>query len=182
MVLAETNMGRRSDSKSPDQNPVAEWWSDETCRDDLLQIARGHDRMGTFEANLSELQPSQLYICTEKLTAVERSLRSAPGRAMEPAPIARLGLRMVLTDGHTRAFAAFRQGRTSVPAYWETDELDWEAYEICVQWCHQEGIYSTADLRSRVVTADRYEVLWHERCRAMHERLAQQRQSRERAE
>lgn len=135
--------------------------------------------MGTFEATLDELQPSQLYICAEKLAEVERSLGSASSGSMEPVPIKRLASRTVLTDGHTRAFAAFRQGWESVPAYWETDRLHWEAYRICVEWCHQEGIYSVADLRSRVVTADRYEVLWYERCRAMHERLTRQRKSRE---
>ena len=138
--------------------------------------------MGSFDANLAELQPSQLYICAEKLAEVERSLRNASGRSMEPVPVKQLGSRAALTDGHTRAFAALQQGWESVPAYWETDELDWEAYEICVEWCHQEGIYSVADLRTRIITADQYEVLWYERCRAMHERLAQQREPRKESE
>ena len=143
----------------------------------LRKSATPTGRMAAFDASLAELQPSQLYICAEKLAEVERSLRSASGWPVEPVPVKRLGARTVLTDGHTRAFAAFQQGWESVPAYWETDELDWEAYEICVEWCHQEGIYSVGDLRSRTITADRYEVLWYERCRAMRERLAGQRKS-----
>ena len=131
--------------------------------------------MDTFEANLSDLQPSQLYICLDKLAEVERSMGCTQGWSMDPLPLKRLGPRIALTDGHTRALAAFRRGRSSLLAYWETDQLDWEAYEVCVQWCLQEGIHSVADLQSRVVTADQYEELWYKRCRAMHRRLAAQR-------
>ncbi|MHC4966183.1 MAG: sugar ABC transporter ATP-binding protein, partial [Planctomycetota bacterium] len=125
-----------------------------------------------------DLQPSQLYICSEKLAQVTQSLREAAGASIDPVPVKQLGARTVLTDGHTRACAAFQEGHKSIPAYWETDELDWEAYEICVQWCRQEGIHSVADLPSRIVTADEYEELWYKRCRALHDRLAEQRKER----
>ena len=128
--------------------------------------------MGTFNANLSDLQPSQLYICSAKLAAVERSIDRQRACSIDPLPVKRLRSKIVLTDGHTRAFAAFQRGRECVPAYWEKDQLNWEAYEVCVEWCLEEGIRSVADLRSRVVTAKQYEELWYKRCRAMHERLA----------
>jgi hypothetical protein len=131
----------------------------------------------TFAAKLSDLQPSQLYVSADKLACIERALTGEQPPAIEPLPLKRLGPRTVLTDGHTRALAAFRAGCRSVPVYWETDELDWEAYEICVHWCLQAGIYSVADLQARVVTAEQYEELWYERCRAMHRWLAEQRRS-----
>jgi len=131
--------------------------------------------MDTFEANLSDLQPSQLYICSDKLAEVARSMRTEQDSSIDPLPVTRLGPRTVLTDGHTRAFAAFVQGRRYVQVYWETDRLDWEAYEACVQWCLQERIHSVADLHARIVTAEQYEELWYKRCRAMHGRLAAQR-------
>lgn len=130
--------------------------------------------METFEINLVDLQPSQLYISADKLAKVERSVRDATVRP-EPLPVKQLGARIVLTDGHTRAFAAYRVGARSIPVHRETDELDWEAYEICVQWCLDEGIRSIADLQTKIVTADQYEGLWYARCRALHERLARQR-------
>ena len=73
--------------------------------------------MKTFEANLSDLQPSQLYICSDKLAAVERSLTENAASEIDPVPVKRLGARIVLTDGHTRAFAAFRQYRRTVDQY-----------------------------------------------------------------
>ena len=56
--------------------------------------------MSTFEANLSDLQPSQLYICSEKLAEEERSMRTEQGLSVDPLPVKRLGPRTVLTDGH----------------------------------------------------------------------------------
>jgi len=133
--------------------------------------------MDTFDADIRNLQPSQLYICAEKLAEVERLTAEGDGTPVSPVPVKRLESRIVLTDGHTRAVAAFRRGRTSVPAYWETDLLDWEAYEICVQWCTQEGIHSVADLGQRIVPTKQYEELWYKRCRALHQELAARRRT-----
>ena len=135
--------------------------------------------MDTFEANPTDLQPSQLYICSDKLAEVERSMRTQQDSSIDPLPVKRLGPRPVLTDGHTRAFVAFLQGRTYVRVYWETDQLDWEAYEACVQWCLEKGIRSVADLQTRVVTAEQYEELWCKRCHVLHARLATQRKEAE---
>jgi len=63
------------------------------------------------------------------------------------------------TDGHTRAFAAYQAGLTKIPVIWEDDELDWEMYKICIQWCRDEGLFTIADLSSRVITHKNYEIL-----------------------
>jgi hypothetical protein len=134
--------------------------------------------MNTFQISLADLQPSQLYISADKLTEVERSRDATPDADADPLPVARLGSRIVLTDGHTRAAALCRGGVRSVRVAWETDALDWEAYEACVRWCLDEGVRTVADLLTRVVAADRYEQLWIGRCRALHDRLARQRAER----
>ena len=133
--------------------------------------------MDTFEASLADLQPSQIYICRDKLAKVEQAMTDVGWDRIEPVPVKRLGARLVLTDGHTRAVAALRQGRKTILACWENEDLDWEAYEICVAWCLAEGIQSIADLASRIVSRDEYEKLWYERCRALHRRLAEQRET-----
>jgi len=125
--------------------------------------------METFEANLTDLQPSQLYLSDEKLAEVERSL--AAGEVLDPVPVIHLDGREVLTDGHTRAFAAFRRGDRTIPAIRETDELDWDAYRVCVGWCLEAGIASVADLEGRIVPGGRFEELWIRRCRRMHRQL-----------
>jgi hypothetical protein len=125
-----------------------------------------------FRMSLAEMQPSQLFISTEKLAEV---LRGFDPSRMEPIPVKRLGDDVVMTDGHTRGFAALLCGMRELPVVWDEDELDWEAYEICVAWCKADGIRSVADLVGRVIGAAEYEERWLGRCRAMHRELEQKR-------
>jgi len=127
----------------------------------------------TFMMKLNAIQPSQLYISSEKLSKVMKASDPARPESIEPIPIKELGNKIVFVDGHTRAFAAFLHNISEVPAYWEDEELDWDAYEICVEWCKNEGIHTIADLKNRVVSQKDYEVLWYKRCEEMQKDLAQ---------
>ena len=127
---------------------------------------------------LDHLQPSQLYISAEKLRRAMATLGSHWPYAIEPIPIKRLGDHVILTDWHTRAFAAWLMGRDQVPVCWDEDELDWEAYEICVRWCEQEQIHTIADLEKRVLDQETYQRAWLDRCAAMHRALQARRNRR----
>ncbi len=65
-----------------------------------------------------------------------------------------------------------------VPVYWEDEELDWEEYEICVGWCLEEGIYTIADLKNRVVSHQEYRKLWYGRCARMQKELETKRKQK----
>lgn len=119
----------------------------------------------TFRLRLDQIQPTQLYINLGKLGAVQAA------DCLEAVPVKELNGRIVFTDGHTRAFAAHLAGRREIEVCWEDEELDWEAYQVCVDWCLAEGIHSIADLKGRVIDPQQYEVLWLERCRRMQESL-----------
>lgn len=129
----------------------------------------------TFTVNLLNLQPSQLYISSQKLAKVLEITDFSKAESLEPLPIKRLGGKTVLTDGHTRAFAAFKSGLVRIRVFWDTDDLDWEAYQICLDWCTQEGINTIADLENRVVDPKAYEELWDKRCDIMHRQLEKER-------
>ncbi len=124
-----------------------------------------------FLKRLDEIHPSQLFISAEKLSRVMGERDRLTLQDLKPVPLKRLGGRIVLNDGHTRALAAYLSGPTEIRAFWDRDDLDWEAYEICVAWCPEKGIRAVADLEDRVVSAEAYEVLWLERCRRMHRDL-----------
>lgn len=124
---------------------------------------------------LAHLQPSQLYISEMKLARVLAQWRPLTLETLEPIPIKRLNGRVIYTDGHTRAFTAYRLGFTEVSVVWDEDELDWEAYQICVDWCLDVGIRTIADLEGRVIPPEQYETLWHDRCQVMQDALAHQR-------
>jgi hypothetical protein len=125
-----------------------------------------------FMMKLNEIQPSQLYISSEKLSEIMKTFDSANPKLIEPIPVKKLEDQVVFVDGHTRAFAAFLGGFSEVPVYWEDEELDWDAYEICVRWCKEDGIHTIADLKNRVVSQKDYEKLWYERCEEMQRGLA----------
>lgn len=131
--------------------------------------------MEVFSLPLTQLQPSQLYISEEKLARVLAWWQPPTLHLMEPLPVKQLNGRVIFTDGHTRAFAAYRRGFERVPVYWDEDKLDWEAYQVCVDWCLDEGIRTIAGLEHRVISPARYEDLWLNRCRAMQTQLALQR-------
>ncbi len=124
---------------------------------------------------IDRIQPSQLYISAAKLKAVMREIETNGVENLRPVPIKRLDGELVATDGHTRLFALYLMGKIEVPIEWETEDLDWEAYRICVRWCKDEGIHTAADFVGRVVCDTEYQVVWLDRCRVMQESLEQQR-------
>lgn len=126
----------------------------------------------TFMMPLTALQPSQLYINQEKLEAVRSRIDFSDIEMIPPIPVQSLDGRLVMTDGHTRAFAAHLAGLKMVPITYEQDDLDWEAYRICVGWCRDAGITTIAELQNRVVDPGDYQILWLDRCKKMQEGLA----------
>jgi len=128
-----------------------------------------------FIMKLNGIQPSQLYINSEKLSRVMKAFDPDRIETLKPIPIKKLEGEVIYTDGHTRALAAFTSGLREIRAFWDDDELDWEAYGICVEWCKKEGIRTIADLKNRIVAKQDYEVLWLDRCKKMQEDLEEKR-------
>lgn len=125
----------------------------------------------TFTMSLDKIQPSQLYVSSEKLSRVLEVLGSGDSDSIEPIPVKELNGEIVSTDGHTRALVLHMKGFSEVEVVWEDTELDWEAYEVCVAWCKEEGIFSIADLRNRIIEPPEYQMLWLDRCRKMQKEL-----------
>ena len=124
-----------------------------------------------FLMRLDQIQPSQLFINSKKLSQVMADSSGLSLDSIEPIPIKKLEKEVIFTDGHTRALAAYLCGIPEVSVFWDKDELNWEAYQICVKWCKEEGIYIIADLKDRVVSPEEYDVLWLKCCTVMHHDL-----------
>ncbi|MFX1251735.1 MAG: hypothetical protein ACFFCZ_09010 [Promethearchaeota archaeon] len=133
-----------------------------------------------FRMKISEIQPSQLFISATKLARVMADYEPITVETLPPIPIQRLGSYTIYTNGHTRALAAYLRGLRELRVYWDGDwnseeELDSEAYEICLNWCLEANIRSIADLKNRVVDDEEYQVVWIQRCHEMQEKLEKQR-------
>lgn len=117
-----------------------------------------------FFISLNQIQPSQLYINNDKLSSLIHRYNSIGNHLYHPVTLKKLDGRIIFTDGHTRAFALFISQEKQVKAIWDVDELDWDAYRRCVQWCRDEKIYSIFDLKDRTINSEEYEKLWINRC------------------
>ncbi|MBZ9625060.1 hypothetical protein G9F71_019645 [Clostridium sp. FP2] len=121
--------------------------------------------------NLYEIQPSQLYVNSMKLQKVLSWFKPEDINSYEAIPIKKLNNKIIFTDGHTRAYAAYLNGINEIKVYWDEDDLDWDAYQICVDWCINENINSIVDLEKRIISDEEYKVLWLQKCKVMHEEL-----------
>lgn len=110
---------------------------------------------------ITELFPSQLYINADKLKKIQKKFE------LTSIPIIFLENRFVMTDGHTRVVAAILNGFDEIETHIDTDNVDIRAYRNCIQWCLDENIKSPYDLVNRIISSDRHNVLWLERCKAM---------------
>ena len=106
----------------------------------------------TFMMKVNDIQPTQLYVSSSKLEVVMNRMRQAGLTCVKPIPVKMLDDEIVFVDGHTGAFAAFLLGFAEIPVCWEDEELDWEEYRICVEWCKQDGIRTISDLKDRVLS------------------------------
>ncbi len=126
-------------------------------------------------ADLRILQPSQLYISAPRLQAILSWLEKQNLSVLEPLPVKLLQNRLVLTDGHHRALAMHLIGLSQAAIIWDEDDLDWEAYQICVDWCLKEGIKSVPDLEKRIISPSEFSLLWEKRCDDLHAMLKEKR-------
>ena len=125
----------------------------------------------TFLMLLDKIQPSQLYLSKRKLINVQKKIDPSKVESIGVIPIKKLGEDIIFTDGHTRAFAAYKAGFKEVFVEWETENLDWDMYEVCVKWCKDSGIFSIRDLEHRIISHKDYKILWYDRCEKLQNEL-----------
>ena len=128
-----------------------------------------------FVMKIEQIQPSQLYVNSKKLSEVLAGYDELKPEMLEPLPVKKLENDIVLTDDHSIALAAVMRGISEIRVYWDDVESDWEAYQTCVNWCKEEGIHSISDLKDRVVSPEQFEILWVKRCNKLAEELEKKR-------
>ncbi|MFC7142447.1 histone acetyltransferase [Halosimplex aquaticum] len=119
------------------------------------------------------LRPSQLYVSAEKLSTVFDRV-DGPDHQFGPLPVYEFDSERHLTDGHTRAFAAYLTGADEVAVEYDEDlaaEHDLGLYRECISWCEEEGVERVSDFTGRVLAPDEYERRWLDRCSRAAERL-----------
>lgn len=116
---------------------------------------------------IDEPHPSQLYVDAARLRGVlEWFDFDAP--EYEPIPVLDLDAELVLSDGHTRAVAAYLSGADTLEVVPDSDRetLDLDLYRDCVTWCREASVTRVADLVGRVVSRETFLEDWVARCQA----------------
>jgi hypothetical protein len=122
-----------------------------------------------MEQPLHSIGPSQLYLSSEKLADVVAWFDFETPN-YDPLPAFKHEGQWYLADGHTRAFAAYLAGETSLRIereenIRETDDFD--VYLECLSWCEEAGIETIPDLRGRILSPESYQDKWIDRCQSL---------------
>ena len=83
--------------------------------------------------------------------------------SINPISVLAFGNRLLITDGHHRAYQALLLGRDTISAEWDKDGGD-ELYHLYAQVCEERKIYSILDLKNRILPQDEYEAKWYNWC------------------
>lgn len=116
-----------------------------------------------MEVKITDLHPTQLYLSEKKLQAIQMLDQSAEIINVDPISVLAYGDRLLITDGHHRAYQALLAGRDTISAEFDRDGGD-ELYHLYAQACEERKITSVLDLKHRILAQDEYEAKWYNWC------------------
>ena len=116
-----------------------------------------------MEVKIKDLHPSQLYLSEKKLQEIQMLYQSVEKPSINPISVLAFGDRLLITDGHHRAYQALSLGQDTISAEWDKDGSD-EIYALYAQVCEERKIYSILDLKNRILPQDEYEAKWYNWC------------------
>lgn len=124
--------------------------------------------IGTFEEKemnikITDLHPTQLYLSEKKLQDIQMLYQSEENINLDPISILAVGNRLLITDGHHRAYQALLAGRDTISAEFDRDGGD-ALYVLYAQVCEERKIDSILDLKDRILPQDEYEAKWYNWC------------------
>ena len=116
-----------------------------------------------MKVNITDLHPTQLYLSEKKLQDIQMSCQSVELINVDPISVLAFGDRLLITDGHHRAYQALLLGQDTISAEWDKDGGD-ELYHLYMQACEERKIYSILDLKNHILPEDEYEAKWYNWC------------------
>ncbi|MFS9156103.1 chromosome partitioning protein ParB [Streptococcus infantis] len=116
-----------------------------------------------MKVKIKDLHPSQLYLSEKKLLDIQMLYQSEEKPSINPISIIAFGDRLLITDGHHRAYQALLLGQDTISAEFDKDGGD-EIYHLYAKACEERKIYSILDLKNHVLSQDEYEAKWYNWC------------------
>lgn len=125
---------------------------------------------GVQWADIESLGLSQIYLNADKLARIREWFDPNDLSGFEPLPVHDFGnARLTLTDGHSRAYTAYRAGLQKIPVVYDLDPIVTSdtglmLYRDDIVWCERFGIRTVRDLENRILSGADYQTLWLDRC------------------
>lgn len=116
-----------------------------------------------MNVKITDLHPTQLYLSEKKLQAIQILYQSEENINLDPISIIAVGNRLLITDGHHRAYQALLAGQDMISAEFDQDGGD-VLYDLYAQVCEERKIDSILDLKDRILPQDEYEAKWYNWC------------------
>ena len=116
-----------------------------------------------MKVNITDLHPTQLYLSEKKLQDIQMLYQSVEKPSINPISVLSYKNRLLITDGHHRAYQALLAGQKTISAEWDKDGGD-EIYHLYAQVCEERKIYSVLDLKNHILAQDEYEAKWYNWC------------------
>ena len=116
-----------------------------------------------MNVKITDLHPTQLYLSEKKLQDIQMLYQSAENINVDPISILKVGNRLLITDGHHRAYQALLAGQDTISAEFDQDGGD-ALYALYAQACEERKITSVLDLKHRILPQNEYEAKWYNWC------------------
>ena len=116
-----------------------------------------------MNVKITDLHPTQLYLSEKKLQDIQMLYQSAENINVDPISILAVSNRLLITDGHHRAYQALLAGQDTISAEFDQDGGD-ALYALYAQVCEERKIDSILDLKDRILPQDEYEAKWYNWC------------------
>ena len=116
-----------------------------------------------MNVKIADLHPTQLYLSEKKLQSIQLLYQSEEIINLDPISILAVGNRLLITDGHHRAYQALLAGQDTISAEFDRDGGD-ELYDLYAQACEERKITSILDLKHRILAQEEYEAKWYNWC------------------
>ncbi|MGB4660375.1 MAG: hypothetical protein WBI07_14455 [Mobilitalea sp.] len=131
-----------------------------------------------FKVDILSLGISQIYLNKRKIKSIGKWFNIDEFDKYDPLPVYDFGNgRLTLTDGHTRAYIAYKLGISELWVAIDKDELITDKmgqaiYKNSILWCDRFHLKTIPNLENRIISNEEYQILWEQRCERMYHLIA----------